>query len=465
MFVNREEELAFLDEHYRSGGAELFVLYGRRRVGKTELLRVFCQDKPHVFFIATTASDESQLARFSELILAFQGLSATGLVFPSWDKAFEQLAALPDRSVVVLDEFTYLTGGNQAIPSILQKTWDTTLKQSGVFLILCGSYVGMMEREVLSYGAPLYGRRTGSWRLDPLDLAAAAQLTPAYDAIQALETWGILGGIPYYLETFEDNKSVLDNVRSHILHPRSLLYDEPRLLLMEELREPRNYFSILQAMAHGRTRRNEIAQAAHLPLASVGKYLDVLRSLGIVERLVPVTETRPEKSRKGLYGIKDPFLRFWFRFVHPFRDRLELGYLDAVMAEEVRPHIDQFVAQAFEQAALWFISRQAQQGMLPITPSRVGRWWSPQSEIDLVALDDRRSELLVGECKWAKRPVGTNVLEELQKKVERLPGGPWERIVYALFAKQGFTPALQAQAADGDEEILLFTPTDLLPGR
>jgi AAA+ ATPase superfamily predicted ATPase len=296
-----------------------------------------------------------------------------------------------------------------------------------------------------------------------LDLAAAAQFTPAYDAIQALETWAILGGIPYYLESFDDRQSVLDNKQSHILHPRSLLYDEPRLLLMEELREPRNYFSILQAIAHGRTRRNEIAQAAHLPLSSVGKYLDVLRSLGIVEREVPVTETRPEKSRKGIYGIKDPFLRFWFRFVHPFRDRLELGYLDAVLAEEVHPKLDQFVAQAFEQAAHWFISRQAQQGMLPMTPSRIGRWWSPQGEIDLVALDDRHNKLLVGECKWTKRPVGINVLEELKRKVPLLPGGPWERIVYALFAKHGFTASLQALAAD-EEDISLFTATDLLPG-
>jgi len=463
MFVNREEELAFLEGHYRSGRAELFVLYGRRRVGKTELLRVFCQDKPHIFFIATTASDEAQLARFTGQVLTFQGISPAGLAFPSWDNAFEQLAALPGRPVVVLDEFTYLTGGNRAIPSILQKAWDTTLKHSSVCLILCGSYVGMMEREVLSYGAPLYGRRTGSWRLDPLDLAAAAQFVPAYDAVQALETWAILGGIPYYLETFDDNLPVLDNVRAHILHPRSLLYDEPRLLLMEELREPRNYFSILQAIAHGRTRRNEIAQAAHLPLSSVGKYLDVLRSLGIVGRQVPITETRPEKSRKGVYDIEDPFLRFWFRFVHPFRDRLELGYLDAVVDEEVRPHLDQFVAQAFELAAHWLIARRAQQGALSVTPSRVGRWWSPQGEIDLVALDDRHSELLVGECKWTERPVGVNVLEELKGKVGLLPGGPWGRIVYALCAKRGFTPALRARAASGDEEILLITPADLLP--
>jgi len=462
VFINREEELADLETHYRSGKVELFILYGRRRVGKTELLRVFCQDKPHIFFIATTASREAQLARFTEQVLAFQDIPAAGLIFPSWDNAFERLAQLPGRPVVVLDEFTYLVGGDPAIPSILQKAWDTVLRHSQVFLVLCGSYVGMMEQEVMGYRSPLYGRRTGNWMLAPLSLTAAAQFVPAYDPVQAIKAWAILGGIPFYLETFDDRLSVLENARRQILHPRSLLHDEPRLLLMEELREPRNYFSILQAIAHGRTRRNEIAQAARLPPASVGKYLDVLRGLRIVERRVPVTETRPDKSRRGIYRIADPFLRFWFRFVHPFKDRLELGWLDAVVNEEVRPNLDSFVAEPFEEAAHWYIARQAQRGALPFSLSRLGLWWSPQGEIDLVGWNERTRELLIGECKWTERPVGINVLDELRRKVSLLPSGPWKRVMYVLFAKRGFTEALQARSAEG--EVLLVTAADILEG-
>ena len=460
MFINREEELAGLETHCRSGKAELFILYGRRRVGKTELLRVFCQGKPHIFFIATTASREAQLARFTGQVLTFQDIPAAGLIFPSWDNAFERLAQLPGRPVVVLDEFTYLVGGDPAIPSILQKAWDTVLRHSQVFLVLCGSYVGMMEREVMGYRSPLYGRRTGSWMLDPLSLTAAAQFVPAYDPVQVIETWAILGGIPFYLETFDDRLSVLENVRRQILHPRSLLHDEPRLLLMEELREPRNYFSILQAIAHGRTRRNEIAQAAHLPPASVGKYLHVLRGLRIVERRMPVTETRPDKSRRGIYRIADPFLRFWFRFVHPFKDRLELGWLDAVVNEEVRPNLDSFVAEPFEEAAHWYIAGQSQRGALPFSLSRLGRWWSPQGEIDLVGWNERTRDLVVGECKWTERPVGVNILDELRGKVSLLPGGPWNRVMYVLFSKRGFTEALQARSAEG--EVLLVTAADIL---
>ena len=460
MFVNREDELAALESHYRSGKAELFILYGRRRVGKTELLRVFCQDKPHIFFIATMASREAQLARFTGQVLDFQGIPATGLVFPSWDDAFEHLARLPGRPVVVLDEFTYLVSGDPSLPSILQKAWDTTLRHSQILLILCGSYVGMMEREVMGYHAPLYGRRTGSWRLLPLPLSAVPHFVPAYNPVQVIETWAVLGGIPYYLEIFDDRLSVLENARRQILHPRSLLYDEPRLLLMEELREPRNYFSVLQAIAHGRTRRNEIAQAAHLPSTSVGKYLDVLRGLHIIERLTPITETRPAKSRRSIYRISDPFLRFWFRFVHPFKDRLELGWLDALVAEELVPHFNGFVAAAFEESALRYIARLGQRGNLPLSLSRLGRWWSPQGELDVVGWNERTRELLVGECKWTERPVGLNILNELMRKASLLPGGPWQRVVYALFAKRGFTPALQERASQKD--VLLVTPDMLL---
>jgi AAA+ ATPase superfamily predicted ATPase len=460
MFVDREEELAALDTHYRSNKAELFILYGRRRVGKTELLRIFCQDKPHVFFVATTASREAQLARFTEQLFSFQNIPAAGLVLPSWENAFERLAVLPGRPIIVLDEFTYLVGGDSAVPSSLQKSWDTTLRHSQVFLILCGSYVGMMEREAMSYRSPLYGRRTGSWMLSPLELAAAAQLVPAYDPVQAIETWAILGGIPYYLETFDDQLSVLANVRRQIMHPRSLLHDEPRLLLMEELREPRNYFSILQAIAHGHTRRNEIAQAAYLPANSAGKYLNVLQGLQIVERQVPITETRPAKSRRGIYRISDPFLRFWFRFVHPFKDRLELGWLDTVISEEAEPHLDSFVSEAFEEAALTYIAQQVQQGSLDFSLSHLGRWWSPQGQIDLVGWNERTRELLVGECKWTNRPIGISILDKLKATVPYLPGGPWTRVTYALFAKSGFTEALQAQATT--EDILLIAAEDML---
>lgn len=289
MFVDRETELTQLNTLYTSGRAELFVLYGRRRVGKTELLRAFCAEKPHLFFIATLSSDHDQLATFSQQVYRFIHASVPeGFTYPSWEAALRALAEIEKRVIVVMDEFTYLISGNKALPSILQKVWDETLRNSQVMLILCGSYIGMMETELLGYQAPLYGRRTGSALLEPLALRAVSAFFPNYSPVERLEAWAVLGGMPYYLSAFSDQTDIFTNIRQHILERQGLLFAEPRLLLLEELREPRNYFSILRAIAFGRTRLNEIAQGAGVGNSSItARYLDILQQMHLVERRVP----------------------------------------------------------------------------------------------------------------------------------------------------------------------------------
>ena len=449
MFVDREAELGQLEQLYRSERAELYVLYGRRRVGKTELLQTVCAGKPHLFFVATLSSDAEQLASFSQEIWRFTHPEVPeGFTFPSWVSAFGALADLPGRPIVVLDEFTYLLSGNKAIPSVLQKVWDETLRSTKVFLILCGSYIGMMEREVLGYQAPLYGRRTGSYLLRPLSLSAAGEFFPAYTAVQKIEAWAVLGGMPYYLSAFSDSRDVFQNIHEQILDVRGLLYNEPQLLFMEELREPRNYFSILRGIAQGNTRLNEVAQASGVGSASaVASYLDTLRQMRLVERTVPVTEGQPEKSKKGVYQIADPFLRFWFRYVHPYRGSLDLGLADVVLERRVRATFDQFVGYAFEEAAREHVARRAIQGELPFLPDRIGSWWDRAAEIDVVAVSDTDGAVLVGECKWSARPVGTNILDDLKRKAQRMDSkGRWPQVSYMLWSKSGFTLALRTAA-------------------
>ena len=470
MFINRKVELANLEMLYRSDRAELFVLYGRRRVGKTELLRHFCADKPHVFFIATLSSDLDQLASFSQDIWRFtHAETPDGFTFPTWEAAFRALAELPGRPVVVLDEFTYLFSGNKAIPSLLQKTWDETLRNTRVFLILCGSYVGMMEREILGYQAPLYGRRTGSYLLPALELPAAAAFfqgpaEPAYTPIQQIEAWAVLGGMPYYLAAFSSEADIFANIRAHILDSQGLLRREPQLLLMEELREPRNYFSILRAIAQGATRLNEISQAARVGAATTtARYLDILQDLRVVGRSVPATESRPEKSKRGLYHIGDAFLRFWFRYVHPHHSALDLGLADAVLVQRIRPTFDQFVGYAFEEAARAHVARLARASEIDFLPERIGSWWGREGEVDVVAVSDADGALLLGECKWSAKPVGVDVLDDLQRKAHLIdPKGRWPAVSYALFAKAGFTPAVVTRAAV--EGVRLVGPDALVAG-
>ena len=463
MFINRDLELAQLERLYSSSHADMFVLYGRRRVGKTELLRAFSEKKRHIFFIATMSSDLDLLATFSQAIWGFTHTNVPeGFTFPSWEAALQALADLPGRPVVIIDEFTYLISGNKAVPSILQKVWDETLRNTRIFLILCGSYIGMMEREVLNYGAPLYGRRTGSYLLESLELPAVADFFPRYDPLQRIEAWAVLGGMPYYLRTFSDVDDIFTNIREHVLDIRGTLYNEPQLLLMEELREPRNYFSILRAIAHGNTRLSAVTQAAGVGNSSTtARYLDVLQQLHLVRRIVPATERRPEKSKKGLYKIVDRFLRFWFRYVHPHQGTLSLGLADAVLDRHVRPTFDDFVGHAFEDAARQYVTRLARSGELPILPERIGSWWSHKGEIDVVAVSDAEKSVLAGECKWSSKQVGTNVLDDLKRKTREMNSPRrWERVSYAIFSKSGFTSKLQEIAKD--ESVQLVEAPELI---
>jgi uncharacterized protein len=464
MFINRKKELDLLTAMYRSNRAELFVLYGRRRVGKTELLRAFSEGRPHLFFIATLSADTEQLAVFSRQIWSFTHAEIpAGFSFPTWDAAFQALADLPGRPIVVLDEFTYLISGNKAIPSILQKAWDERLKSTSIMLILCGSYIGTMETEVLSYQAPLYGRRTNSVLLEPMDLPSASLFFPRYSPDEKFLAWAVAGGMPYYLRIFSDQKTILQNIRDHILDPLSgELFNEPRLLLMEELREPRNYFSILRAVAEGNTRLNEIAQASGVgPVNSVSRYLDLLQQMRLVTRRVPATESQPEKSKRGLYQIDDHFLRFWFRYVHPNQASLDLGLTDAILDQRVKPNLDSFASIAFEEASRDFIGRLARNNQLPFTPERIGSWWERDAEIDVLALNRLEGHALVGECKWSVNPVGVDILDELKRKAKQLnKEGEIPNLHYSLFARTGFTSALEKRAKD--EGIMTFTVEDVV---
>lgn len=329
----------------------------------------------------------------------------------------------------------------------------------------------MMEKEILGYQAPLYGRRTGLLLLQPLELPAAVAFFPDYSPIERIEAWAVLGGMPYYLRTFSNEADIFTNIRAHILNVKGSLYNEPQLLLMEELREPRNYFSILRAVAQGKTRLNEITQSAGVGDGrTTARYLDILQQMRVVRRVVPASESRPERSKKGIYQIIDPFLRFWFRFVHPHRGSLELGLADAVLEQRVQPAFDQFVGYAFEEAAREYIARLARARELPFVPERIGAWWGQGEEVDVVAISDAEGAVLVGECKWWARPVGLNVLVDLKRKAQVLwstafaAGAPDHRpkVSYALFAKAGFTPDLQTVAAS--EGVRLIQAEELVGG-
>jgi len=459
MFVNRETEFVFLEERYRSDQAEFVVLYGRRRVGKTELLHHFCQGKPHIFFVADLGTDESNLAHFSRAVSQHvHGDSEIEGLYRDWDQGLSRVARLAqeERLVLVFDEFTYLVGAQEGIASILQRLWDENLRHSKIMLILCGSYVGMMMQHVLGYRAPLYGRRTGEWHLQPFSFDASQLMIPWLTAEDQLRAYAVLGGMPAYLAAFNPQLDLLENVDLQILQRGTFLHNEPRLLLQSELRDPTTYFSILEAIAGGATRPNEIAQRAGLPLSSLTYYINNLRDLGLIDRAVPATEPSPERSRRALYRLTDGFFRFWFRYVLPNRSLLEQGQTSTVV-KRVEDQIDVYTGPVFEDVCrqqVWDLNNEKR---LPFSVQRVGSWWSRTAEIDLCAIGE--DGLLLAECKWWSGPVGLNVLDTLRARSHevKLPESP-HRIHLALFSRSGFTPEVEDVARE--EGVLLFNFQD-----
>jgi AAA+ ATPase superfamily predicted ATPase len=463
MFVNRITELALLEKHHASGQAEFFVLYGRRRVGKTELLAHFCEGKRNVFFVADQVSEPVLRANLSAIVNgALFGPSPVGAVYNTWDDLFMLLARQmqSERLVVVLDEFPYMVAAHPPLASILQRLWDQVLKDSRIMLVLCGSYIGMMEETILGYQAPLYGRRTAQYLLEPLEFFDAQLFFDKFTAEDRLRTYAVYGGTPAYLQTIRPEQTLETNILNGILERGSLLYDEVRFLLQQELREPRNYYAVLQAIGAGNTRPNEIKQATGLE--SITAYLETLQQLHLVERCVPVTETQPHKSRRGIYRLKDNFLRFWFRFVLPYRSQLERGAKAVVMDSVIAPELDHFSGPIFEQVCQQYFWRQGLAGRLPFVPEQIGSWWQANQEIDLV-LNGAGNVMLV-ECKWVSRPIGVDIFQGLESKAQAIhPEIGEQKVTYAICSRSGFTRQME-ELAQSRKDIHLFNWDGMLSG-
>jgi hypothetical protein len=405
-FVGRREELDLLETRWASPGFEFVPIYGRRRIGKTELLLQFLAGKKAVYYQATTGTSKENLSRFREEAGRLADLAS---VREDWETTINHLASsVQGRFALAIDEFPHLVEGEPAISSTLQRLIDGPLKTSKMFLVLAGSSIGMMLREVMEARAPLYGRRTGQIDLRPLPFADAAELVgrPIEEALMAR---AICGGVPAYLRLLAGRTGFWEAVRRAAIARDAPLREEVPFLLRQDLRDPKVYMAILAAIAQGLASLGEIVDYAGLgSKTGVTPYLQSLAALGYVKRGVPVTEN--ERSKKGIYVIQDPFIRFWFRFVRPQASLLERD--PERVLSSIKTGIDGFMGQAFEETCrelAWTAP-----GLPPF--DRAGRWWHGGEEIDLVAMDAAGSRIVFGECKWSKRVDPKRALDDLRRK-------------------------------------------------
>lgn len=461
MFIGRHTELKFLEDKYASESGQFIVLYGRRRLGKTELLREFCKDKDAIFYTCTEVPDEQQLAAFSQRVLEKNPAAAKYIrSFGSWEQALLGLNDLQTekKSVVVIDEFPYMVKGNSSLPSLLQKLWDESLHNANVMLILCGSAMSFIEKEILSEKNPLYGRATGILKLQEMDFYDAQQFFPSYSVEEKITAYAILGGVPHYLKQFSERLTLEENIIRAILTRGSVLYSEVEFLMRQELRETSVYNAIIEAVALGNTKLNDIHQKTQIEKTKLSVYLKNLLELGILCKEFSVDANIKEQAnvQRGLYKVTDNFFRFWYAFVFPNISELEAGDTEGIYQYVVQPELERYTSYIFEDICQQYLRRENRKRALPFYFTKIGRWWSKTDEIDIMALDYKKTAVLLGECKYKQSMVDVKDLKHLQAKF----AGVKQKLYYYFFSKSGYTE--QALAYGEKEQMQLITVQELL---
>lgn len=453
--IGRKEELAYLNELNESNQFEFLIMYGRRRIGKTTILQEFSKHTNTMFYPAREKNDSLNLEDFSKTVQLHFDHSFIAS-FPSWEACFTYIGnKVTERTAIIIDEFPYIIEENPSVKSILQDTIDHSFKNKNIFFILCGSSVSIMENDIMGRKSPLYDRQTAPLEIKPFDYLKASEFFPNYSNQEKLIAYGILGGIPRYLEAFDSTKSIKENIAGKILRNGAYLYEEPENLLKAELRETNIYNSILSAISSGRNRIIDIVTYIHEDRTKVSKYLMTLQTLRLIEKRVPCGES--EKSKKSIYVIKDNFLKFWFRY--EFTNNAYYAILGArEAANEIMDDISNLMGDAFEEICKEYLIRQAKKRSLPFIPYFIGKWWGTnaalkaQDNVDVLALDKNKTKAIFVECKFTSKPMP---LEEYEDLVNATKAFPDIKTKYLYFiSKSGYTEPVKRQA-ELDGTILL----------
>ena len=464
MFIGRELELDDLNNRLVSDKFEMVPIYGRRRVGKTRLLEQFVEGKKSIFFTATMVSERMNLERLSRAIFDYEDNGDNSATFPDYEAAFTQVARYAKKEsepiIFIIDEYPYLAKSSEGISSVLQKVIDYEyLNLNNLMLILTGSQMSFMEKQVLGYESPLYGRRTGQIKLQPFSFHESCALLGNFTKEEQLTLHGITGGIPLYLTMIDNKLSLRENITKNILRVNTFLYEEPYNLLLQELRTPNNYNDVIVAVASGATEIKDISGKTKLDSSQITKLLNVLIDLNIIEKCYPLGNVG---KKKGIYQVCDGLFRFWYRVVPKYLSYIESNRIELVW-DYIKEDLPRFTSLEFERLCRRWIMEQLGTESLPFLVSEVGAWWGNNplikakganaEEIDVIALGLQSTDVIIGECKWRERRTDVNVGMELVRKSMFFPQ---ENKALFIFSKAGFTDSLIDYATENKIKLVQF---------
>ena len=424
MFINRTAELNLLNKIYKKGKADLILLYGRRRIGKTRLLKEFIKDKDSFYFIGDISAD---------ILKTFEQVIKERFVrFQNWDDFFDFLKIVgKKRIVVVIDEFQYLYKVEKAWPTIMQRRWEE-LKNTKIMIILCGSIVSSIYKIAMGYGSALYGRKTYEIELSQLSIFDSKNFMKRYSIEDFVYIYSITGGIPRYLEEMNDKLTIWENIKENIANKNCFLYREPLNIFYEEFKNPSVYLSIIHSLSEGGKKFNEISTIADISMGKLTKYLNVLERVKIIKKIVPITE-RKKRTRNTQYILMDNYIKFWFKFIYPNKSFIELDETSSFISK-IKKDFNSFTGHSFEEMCTQFLIKQK-----PIIFTNIGKWWYNKEEIDIVVLNKDKKEIFFFECKWKNLSFNQSlkIIEGLKNKSENVKWYKNKRKEkFGLFAKK-----------------------------
>ena len=450
-FIGREKELAYLERMYSKGKRQTCAIYGRRRIGKTTLIGRFCEGKRTLYIQFFDGTESANVRAIADAIEEMKGEEPEEFRdFLDALKALRRICA-EERTVLVFDEYPFLAKSGEYISSALQKFIDHDLRGTDTFLIICGSSIRAMKKEVEDSKAPLFGRFPVRMEIPPLSLIDCRKFHPNMTDMDALKVYMVAGGIPYYHEIM-DGDTFEECIKNSFIGPPAPLSDEALVLIQRELSPSASYISLLTFMAGGSTAIKELAEKMKISESLCGRYIRELEFIGMVERIKPMADA----PKDTIFRIKDNMLRLHFSVMRKYGSRLKTGDADATYAE-MEQAIDTFFGQAFEDVCSEFIQRK-------FVCREIGKWWGrggyADREIDLAAeiREGGNSIFLLCECKFRRRKSNFSALNQLSGAADFVKGPNNRR--FALFSVSGFDDDL-TEYAEGRKDLMLFGLDDL----